>query len=415
VARTARRLAALGVAEGDRIATTLPASLDFVLLLHALPRLGAVLVPLDPRQPAEESRRRAEACGARLVVAQPLGGDERDVPLRDSVEPDAVHTLLHTSGTTAAPKPVELTYRNHAASAQASAAILAQGHEDRWLCAMPLFHVAGLAILLRSVIFGSAAIVHNGFTAPDVRDSLVSGEVTLTSLAPTMLRRVVDAGLDRAPAVRAALLGGGPIPPDLLDWAVEHQLPVMPTYGLTETGSQVVTIAPEEALRGERAGRPLEGVQLAIATTAGLTEAGPSESGEVLVRGEMVAPGSVSADGWLHTGDRGHLDVEGRLHLEGRFDDLIVTGGENVMPEEVENALRSHSAVADVAVAGRPDPEWGSAVTAYVVFATELPDSDLLAHARERLAPYKLPKRIVRVRELPRNAAGKLRRHELPR
>src|SRR3954468_23848856 len=229
-ARAARRLAALGVGEGDRVASALPPGIAFAELMHALPRLGAVLVPLNTRE-AQLS------VDAKLVVDEPLAGEEADIPLRAEVDPDAVAVIIHTSGTTAQPKAVELTYGNFFASAMASAWNLGVDPNDRWLCAMPLFHVGGLSILTRSAIYGTCAIVHERFDPAAVRDSLESGEATLVSVVATMLRRLRAAGLSRAPALRAALLGGGPVPRDLLDWAASAGLPVIPTYGMTETCS----------------------------------------------------------------------------------------------------------------------------------------------------------------------------------
>ena len=168
--------------------------------------------------------------------------------------------------------------------------------------------------------------------------------------------------------------------------------PLLATYGMTETCSQVVT-----------GGRALLGVDLRIGA-----------DGEILVRGPMVAPGAVAEDGWLHTGDRGRLDEQGRLVVEGRVDDVIVTGGENVAAREVEEALLSHPDVADAAVVGRPDPEWGEAIVAFVVVPASTPSAALLAHCRERLPGFKVPKAVHRVDELPRNAAGKVVKAELP-
>jgi o-succinylbenzoate---CoA ligase len=212
-----------------------------------------------------------------------------------------------------------------------------------------------------------------------------------------MLARLREAGLRRAPGLRAALLGGGPIPVELLDWALGAGLPVCPTYGMTETASQIVTAPP-----GERSARPLPGVELCI-----------GEGGEILVRGPMVARGALAADGWLHTGDSGRLDETGRLHVEGRLKEIIVTGGENVAPAEVEEALVGHPAVVDAGVTGLADPEWGEAITAYVVIAGEVSPAALRDWTRGRLAPHKVPKRIVIVPSLPRNAAGKLLRDRL--
>jgi O-succinylbenzoic acid--CoA ligase len=388
--RTARVLAARGVAEGSLVATTLAPGLAFVELLHALPRLGAVLVPLNPADPV-----RVEA---ELTVAAPLQGPEADVTLRATVDPEAIHSIIHTSGTSGRPRAVELSYANHHASARASAEHLGVADDDRWLGVLPLFHVGGLAVLLRSAIYATTAVLHERFDPVRVRDALGGGEVTLASLVPTMLARVRTAGLERgSPALRAILLGGGSLPGELLDWALSAGLPVSPTYGMTETASQVVTAAP-----GERAGLPLPGVELST-----------GDDGEIRVRGPMVARGALGADGWLHTGDRGHIDAQGRLHVDGRLKEIIVSGGENVAPLEVEEALLSHPAVADAGVAGLPDPEWGEAITAFVVLSGPATGEELRDWARQRLAPHKVPKRVERVAELPRNAAGKLLRDQL--
>jgi O-succinylbenzoic acid--CoA ligase len=371
----ARRLA---VAPGDRVATTLPPGLAFCELLHALPRRGAMLVPLDPRGAA--------------VPDAPVGA-RRDGALVEEVEPDAVHTVIHTSGTTGEPRPVELTYANHAASAAASADALGVQADDRWLCPLPLHHVGGLNVLVRSAINRTTVVLHERFEVQRVKAVLEAGEVTLASMVPTMLVRLREAGLRRAPGLRAIALGGGPIPPGLLDWAAEAGIPVVPVYGMTETCSQVVAGSP---------GRALRGVQLRVAG-----------DGEILIRGAMVAPRAAGEDGWLHTGDLGRLDDAGLLHVEGRKKELIVTAGENVAPLEVEGALLSHPAVADAGVAGLADEVWGEAITAFVVLSAPIGADELLAWCRERLDAFKVPKAVRVVDELPRNANGKLLRDRL--
>jgi O-succinylbenzoic acid--CoA ligase len=372
------------VQAGDRVATTLPAGEDFCALLHALPRLGAALVPLDPRAPVRS--------GARVTVTEPLAGEEADVPLRTTVDPYAVHCVMHTSGTTGRPKAVELTYANQRASAAASADAFPLGTGDRWLCPLPLFHVGGLAVLLRSVIAATTAVLHETFETARVRGALESEGVTLASLVPTMLERLREAGLSRSPTLRGIALGGGPVPAALLEWADSADIPAVPVYGMTETASQVVAGIP---------GRPLRGVEVGI------------EEEEILIRGPMVAQGELASDGWLHTGDLGRLDEHGRLHVEGRLKELIVTGGENVAPLEVEQALLTHPAVADAGVAGLPDPEWGEAVTAFVVLREAASADELRDWCRERLAPAGVPKALHVVERLPRNAAGKLLRDRL--
>jgi O-succinylbenzoic acid--CoA ligase len=382
---TARQLAGLGVSPGDRVAVALPPGGEFAALLHAMPLLGSVLVPVNTRDPRHTP-------DADILVDAPLTGPEADVSLRARADDGDPWVILHTSGTTAAPKPVTLTYGNFRASAAAAQANLALGPDDRWLCAMPLFHVGGLSILTRTAFYGASAIVHERFDADAVRESLESGEATVVSLVATMLRRLRDAGLERAPSLRAALVGGGPVPRDLLEWGAGVGLPLRQTYGMTETCSQIAT-----APAGSSAARPLPGVELRI-----------GEGGEILVRGPMVSSGALAADDWLHTGDRGRIDADGFLHVEGRIKDTIVTGGENVAAAEVEEALVSHPLVTDAAVVGRPDPEWGEAVAAFVVVEGGVEDEELVAWCRDRLAGYKLPRSITRVDELPRTESGKL-------
>jgi O-succinylbenzoic acid--CoA ligase len=382
--RCARRLRSLGVGAGDVVATTLPPGLAFCELLHALPRLGAALAPLDPRAPMAFPG---------LVVSEPPTAREADGELLERVDPDAVHTVIRSSGTTGVPKQIALTYDNHRASVRASADALGVDPGDRWLTPLPLHHVGGLGVLIRSVVNHTTVVVHQRFDAERVRSTLESGEVTLVSLVPTMLARLRDAGLRKAPGLRAVALGGGPVPPELLEWAAATGIPVTPVYGMTETASQVVAGSP---------GRPLAGVDLRVGA-----------DGEVLIRGAMVARDALSADGWLHTGDRGRLDHHGRLHLEGRIKDLIVTGGEKVAPALVEGVLSAHPAVAEAGVVGLADPDWGEAVTAFVVLRERVDDEDLRAWCRERLRPHEVPKRVVAVEQLPRNAAGKLMRGRL--
>jgi o-succinylbenzoate---CoA ligase len=374
--RRARELAAAGVGEGHRVRVTHPPGIAFVELLHALPRLGAVLEPGPPADPP-----------------RPAAGVPGTADLRSASDPESVHTVIRTSGTTGTPKAVELTYANHLASAIASAGALGVEPGDRWLCPLPLHHVGGLNVLIRSVINRTAVVLHPRFDADRVRAALEAGEVTLASLVPTMLARLRTAGLRATPGLRAIALGGGPVPPGLLDWARETGIPVVPVYGMTETCSQIVAGSP---------GRPLTGVELEIAA-----------DGEILVRGPMVARAEIADDGWLHTGDLGRLDEDGSLHVLGRLKELIVTGGENVAPLEVEQVLVGHPAVADAGVAGLPDPEWGEAVTAFVVLREPIDGEQLRAWCRERLEAFKVPKAIHAVDRLPRNAGGKLLRDRL--
>ena len=393
----ARRLAALGAGPGDRVALALPPGRAFAEALHGCWRLGAVAVPVDVR--LGERERAAQTAGA-LVVADPLEGAAAsgDLALRDRHDLAAAAAVVHTSGSSGEPKPVELTFGNWLWSALGSAVALGFDPRERWLCPLPLAHVGGLSILVRSAIYGTTAILHERFEPDRVASAL--SDATVVSLVPTMLARVLDAGMPSAPTLRCALIGGGPVPPDLVARAAEAGLPLAQTYGLTEACSQVTT---SDVGDPSTAGPPLFCTRVEIAP-----------EGEILVRGPTVAP---AVGDPLRTGDLGALDELGRLTVTGRRADTIVTGGENVAPAEVEAVLESHPAVAEAAVFGRPDLEWGEAVTAAIVVREGMraDPADLRDHCRARLAGFKVPKAFETVHELPRTPSGKIRRGALAR
>jgi O-succinylbenzoic acid--CoA ligase len=429
----AAELAARGAAPGERVAIALPAGLAFAQALHACLLLGAVAVPVDLRfSPAERAR---IADGAAVLVEEPLAADRApaSLPVESRHELDATAVVIHTSGTTAAPRAVELTYANILWSALGSAVALGLDPEERWLCTLPLSHVGGLSILLRSAIYATTAVVHERFETEPVLHALQDGQATLVSLVATTLARLLDAGLQSPPALRCALTGGGPVPAALVERAHAAGVPVSLTYGLTESCSQATTTpvaasSPEEEI-GEvaaSAGPPLFCTRLRIAgaaeDTAGAAEStvGGSGSergiGEILIAGPTVAPAAVSSDGWLHTGDLGELDERGRLRVSGRMADTIISGGENVAPAEVEAVLETHPHVLEAAVLGRPDPHWGESVSAIVVARPDaVPDIEQLrAYCARVLAPYKVPKHFeLAATPLPRTRSGKLLRREL--
>jgi len=353
----ARRLAAHGVRRGSTAALTMHPRREQVVLAHALMKVGAKLLPLSPRLTLEE--RAAIVAAEEPIVdlddAGELTQTEADLPLLGEHDMDEVCCRVLTSGSTGTPHPVGLTYGNFLWSAVGSAFNIGVEPEDRWLCCVPLSHVSGLGIVMRSVIYGTTAVVHEGFDVDRAGAALEADGITVVSLVATMLTRLLESGADLS-GPRAILVGGGPVPEGPLEEAIAKGATVVQTYGLTETCSQVTTLAPAEARRKlGSAGRPLLTTHLRI------------EDGEILVQGPTVAPGRADADGWLHTGDLGQIDEEGFLYVKDRIGDMIVSGGENVVPAEVEEVLLRHPDVADVAVVGREDPEWQQAVTAVVV------------------------------------------------
>jgi O-succinylbenzoic acid--CoA ligase len=401
----ASRLYAHGVRRGSTAALTMHPRREQVVLVHALMKVGAALLPLSPRLTETERERIVEVVEPMVDLDDPglLTQTEADMPMLGEHDTDDVCAYVLSSGSTGTPKPIGLTYGNFLWSAMGGAFNIGVDPADRWLCCVPLSHIAGLSIVIRSAIYGTTAVVHDGFDVERVARSLTDDDIAVVSLVTTMLSRLLDAGADLS-GPRAILVGGGPVPEAILAEAIERGATVVQTYGLTETCSQVTTLAPEDALRKlGSAGRPLLSSHVRI------------RGGEILVQGPTVAPGRYDESGWLHTGDLGHIDEEGFLYVSDRIDDMIVTGGENVVPSEVEEVLLAHPAVVEAAVVGREDPEWQQAVTAVVVLApgAEVTTDELRHHCAATLAGYKVPKRVELAAALPRTPSGKLMRRAL--
>ena len=416
--RVARRLHALGVRAGDRVATLLPNNLASSILPHATLRLGAILAPLNTRLTRAEIEWQVENLAPPTIIdsEEKLNGpDSGDIELRLSYPENAVAAIIYTSGTTGNPKGAMLTVGNFWWSAVGSALNLGTLPEDRWLACLPLFHVGGLSIITRSAIYGIQAIVHESFDEHRVNDAIDSDGASIVSVVAVMLERMLDArgSVPYPSSLRCVLLGGGPASTSLLERAASLNVPVVQTYGLTETCSQLATVSPVDAARKPgSAGKPLYPNEIRISDDDEIVVRGP-----VVMQGYYENPAATSAaivDGWLHTGDAGRIDEEGFLYVLDRRDDLIVTGGENVYPAEVESALSSHPAIEEAAVIGIPDQSWGQRVIAIVRSNSAVSASDLIAHCESRLARYKIPRELrFSEKPLPRTAAGKLKRAAL--
>jgi len=451
-------LAERGVEPGDHVGTLLDTGLPFVLVVHALDRLSAVLVPLNVRHTAGELARACEKADVTALLcdadtessareaagrcAEPpavLPVDTDDPDANDHRLPDVerspadVRVVLFTSGTTGEPKAVPLTAGNLLASAVASAFRLGVLPDDRWLCCLPMYHMGGLAPVLRSTLYGTTVVLQSAFDAASTPAVAREHDVTGVSLVPTMLRRIVDA--DAAPelpdSLRFVLLGGAPATTQLIEDCERRGIPVHPTFGMTETASQVATATPREAFEHEgTVGRPLFGTTVAIVDEDG-APVPTGETGEIVVDGPTVTPGYYGdaaateasfGEYGLHTGDVGYRDAGGRLWVLNRRDDRIVTGGENVDPGEVIAALREDPAIRDAAVVGIDDEEWGERVAALVVperrgdangESRPLDADAVRERCRERLAGYKLPRTVALASELPRTASGTVDRERV--
>ncbi len=423
-------------------------SLELVLACFAL---GVPAVLLHPRSPPTARVAFAAELGARLLETSETGGD---APLRGeaSHEPrapaardpgaaelaaaarssppndDRALVVIATSGSSGAPKAVILSRRAIVASARASAAHLGWEPDDRWLLALPLAHVGGLSVLTRCLIARRTVVVPPSAEPAALAEVVTRERVTLLSLVPTQVARLLAVGFRPPPSVRAILVGGAPCPADVLARAAAAGWPLLTTYGLTETSSQV-TVQPrgtaphpdlgaglplpgiEVTTRGERIA--VRGPTLATGYVLGCTEA-PTSPGTARASGAppwVVEPLPLDAEGWFVTADLGHLDPAGRLHVHGRADTTLITGGEKVMPERIEAELLGLPEIAEAAVAGRPDHEWGQRVVAFVVWSGDPMGLDeLRARLRGRLAAHELPRELHGLAELPRSPSGKLDR-----
>ncbi|RME73056.1 MAG: o-succinylbenzoate--CoA ligase [Planctomycetota bacterium] len=371
-------------------------------------RDGVRRVPVRPRLGAAVRLCAAWRRGEVAIAVPPPGDPAREAALRwrgeggGREQPAAV---LFSSGTTGRPRAVVHTASSLLASARAVNARLGAGPGAVWLCPLPLQHVGALAVLVRAIVGGYAAELHERFDAQAVVRALASGRVTHVSLVGRMLERLLEHRVPWRPAssLRAVVVGGGPVDPDLVRRARRRGIPVCLTYGCTEAGSQITTQAPGET--GLDLGRPIDGVQLRV-----------GDNGSLWVRGPVLAAGLGGGDGWYDTGDLGTLGAGARLLALERRVDLIVSGGKNVRPVRVERVLEACPAVREAAVLGWPDRSWGERVVAVVRRAEPVERERLERWCAERLAVWERPRSWVWVDEpLPRTALGKLRRAELRR
>jgi O-succinylbenzoic acid--CoA ligase len=406
-------LMARGVTRGDRVALSPRLDLDSIVWLYALFELGCPAVLLHPRlRDREQALVLAESEPKHVIAEPPPRNLQTVAPKRfESISPDSTLAIVYTSGSKGRPRGARLSRRAFVASASAHTANLDWLPDDRWLLTMPLAHVGGLSIITRSLIARRCVVLgRTAFDPREVAQVMESQEVTLLSVVPTMLWRLLKlAQPEWKPSVglRAVLVGGAPFPDALRELAVDRHVPTLATYGCTEACSQISTQVPRQS--GQRgSGRPVLGVDVRI------------ESGEIQVRGEVLMDGYLGEDrsgepwtpgGWLRTGDFGSFLPDGQLLVLGRIDDLIVTGGENVAPQEVEAWLEAVPGIAMACVFSQPHEEWGEEVCAAVVIeGAEYSEDALRDRMREALATHKRPKRIALVETLPLNRTGKIDR-----
>jgi len=385
---------------GELVAYAVPPGGIWLDILAAHEASGASFMPVDLRLSDREQRAIVERARPRRLVT---ADDEVVFADPAPVDPERVWAVVATSGVGGAPKLAELPRTALGSAVAGSLSALDASAFDPWVACLTPAHVGGLLVLLRGAMAGAPVDVIEPFEAAKVLR--LAPEGAHIALVPTMLRRLVAAAQDLS-RLGVLLVGGSPLDPALRDAAARLGARVVPTYGLTESCGGVAYD-----------GIPFEGTDVRVSPTGEIQLSGPT-----LMEGYRADPsataGAFTVDGWLRTGDLGALDVEGRLIVHGRADDAIQTGGETVWPDEVEAVLRSHPMVADVAVVGVPDPEWGQRVAAWIVPADpgDPPTLDELRdRCRDRLARFKAPSELILVDSLPRTSSGKVRRRAGPR
>ncbi|WP_324757939.1 class I adenylate-forming enzyme family protein [Haloarcula montana] len=423
--------------EDELVAALVDTRPEIAPLLFGAMRAGVTLVPLNvDLVPATLGAQLARVDPALLVCERETERMARDIadcpvvsvdePSVDGVVPLAIdreppdpvalsrtdeQVVLFTSGTTSDPKGVRLTVGNLVASATASAFRLGVRPDDRWLVALPTYHMGGLAPFLRGALYGTTVVVQRSFDPSETAVVMNETDVTGVSLVPTMLSRLLDEGWTPPDSLQTVLLGGGPADQALVDRCREASVPVHPTYGMTETASQIATARPQTAFDYPgTVGQPLVFTEVTVVDDGSPCE--PGERGELVVDGPTVTPGYLDGERTaaafgshgFHTGDLGYRDEDGRLWVVGRADDRIVTGGENVVAGDVAATIRESEGVTDAVVVGVPDEEWGQRVAALVT-GTVAPGA-VRDYCEGRLAPYEVPKTIRVVKALPRTASG---------
>lgn len=327
-----------------------------------------------------------------------------------------VASIMYTSGTTGRPKGVLQTFGNHFYSAVSSALNLGLSSADKWLCVAPIFHISGFSIIMRGLIYGMTVRLVEKFRAEELERILANETVTIMSVVPFMLKKLIQqqnkTNTHYNSAFRCMLLGGGTIDRETLEACLQRSIPVVQCYGMTETCSQIVALRSADALlKLGSVGQPLFSTQLKL-----------SKDGEILLKTPALTPGylnlpdklpSKMIDGWYRTGDIGHLDKEGYLYIDGRTDEMLISGGENIFPQEVEQIYQRYPQINEVAVVGQNDSVWGQVPVAFVVSDRRLSPTKLINYGYEHLARYKVPQHYIFVSELPKNASGKIRRFML--
>ncbi len=406
-------LRALELPEAARVGIRPRLDLDSLLWLYALFELGHPAVLIHPRLSESEQAQLVGRARVAHLIEGPVPEGPASLRPGAPVPPTRCLAMVQSSGTSGMPRTALLSRRAFLASARAHEANLGWRGDDRWLLCMPLAHIGGLSIVTRCLIARSCCVIGSEpsgrFEAAQLIDALSTHRVTLLSVVPTMLRRMLESAHPRwAPdrALRAVLVGGAAWPRSQREAACERGVPALATYGCTEACSQMSTQTLEQSGR-PGSGAPLEGMRFRI------QQGEIQVSSDTLMDGYLEADDPFTTDGWLRTGDGGLFLEDGQIEVQGRLDDLIISGGENVAPQEVEAFLETLPGVRAACVFPVPSDEWGQEVVAALVVDEAYERAAFFEQSRQALAPHKRPKRVCTVDSLPLNRSGKLNRREV--
>ncbi len=411
-----------GIQPQDRILICLPGGTQMAEIILACFEIGAIATPISPMLREKERRAVIENIKTKHIITNweyqtvftsyslpftPIEellsstGGCATVKNNYKQHSDDIAAIILTAGTTGVPKAVQLTYSNFETSCSNWNNFLQFEPNDQFLCCLPLHHIGGLAVLIRALMYGFSMNVVNEFQAEAVLKTIHNHSVTIISLVPTMLKRILDldGGLKALKSLRWILLGGGPSPEYLLDICIKEKLNIVKVYGMSETCSGTVGLKLlDEPQHKFYAGRPFPGTNVC------------AENDELHISGPMVMKGYIGereTKGTFNSHDLGRIDDDNLLFLDIRRKDLIVSGGENVNPVEVEECLMNVEGISDAAVVGKDDDEWGQKVTAYIV-TTSLENDCIRTELIKSLSPYKIPKEYIQVSHIPRNELGKI-------
>lgn len=437
----ADRLSTAGVGRGDVVAVMLPNRIEMIAALFASWRLGAAATPVNPSLTSTEAGYQLEDSRARALICEDGAGVDADVAsvltlseinyhngtgpavASDNFSADDLALLVYTSGTTGRPKGVELTHANITAMAESMIVAMELTPDDHSLLILPLFHVNGIVVsVLSPLLAGGQATVAGRFTPATFFERVQTVKPTYFSAVPAiyaMLSALPEEPEPDTSSLRFAVCGAAPMPVELLSrFEQRYRVPVIEGYGLSEATCASASNTLNGVRKPGTVGPALPGQQIAIVDSAGHFVSGGA-TGEVVVKGPTVMRGYLGRpeetaktiiDGWLHTGDIGRLDEDGYLTLLDRVKDMIIRGGENIYPKEIESALYSHPQVLEAAVVGRAHPVYGEVPVAFVSYreAGEISEHEMLDHLRKSLAKFKLPAEIINLDAVPKNPVGKI-------